>query len=84
VADIRALAKTYNLDYDVLVELCKLSLPLSFSGHDIQFNDVPLPSRPVINFTGSGVTVSDSPTKTVVSVTAGTGGSSNSYFPSGW
>lgn len=83
--DIRQLASIYYLNYDVLVELSKLSLPLSFSGHDIEFNGLPLPTRPVLNFVGSGVNVTDSPSKTVVSITGGGGGGSgNSYFPSGW
>lgn len=52
-------------------------------GHIIEDEGVPLPQRSVLNFTGSGVTVSDSGGKTVVNIPGG-GGGGNSYFPGGW
>lgn len=48
-------------------------------GHAIQDEGIALPQRDVLNFTGSGVQVVDTGTKTAVIVNA-----ANSYFPSGW
>jgi hypothetical protein len=48
-------------------------------GHKIQDEGVDLPQRSVLNFTGTGVQVVDTGTKTAVIIKA-----ANSYFPSGW
>jgi hypothetical protein len=48
-------------------------------GHKIQDEGVDLPQQAILNFTGSGVQVVDTGTKTAVVVN-----SANSYFPSGW
>jgi hypothetical protein len=48
-------------------------------GHVIQDEGVSLPQRPILNFTGAGVTAVDTGTSTAV-VVQGT----RSYFPSGW
>jgi hypothetical protein len=50
-----------------------------FGGHQIQDEGVGVPQRGVLNFTGSGVQVVDTGTKTAVVITGG-----HSYFPSGW
>lgn len=49
------------------------------AGHKIQDEGVDLPQRNILNFTGSGVSVVDTGTKTAVVINA-----ANSYFPSGW
>lgn len=57
-------------------------------GHVIQDESVTLAQRATLNFTGAGVSVTDSGSKTVVTIDGGGGGggggSGNSYFPGGW
>lgn len=53
------------------------------SGHIIQKNGVSFAQREKLNFTGS-VTVTDNGTDTTTVNITGGGGSSNTYFPSGW
>lgn len=48
-------------------------------GHTIQDEGVNLPQRSLLNFTGAGVQVVDTGTKTAVVIS-----SANSYFPAGW
>lgn len=55
----------------------------SGSGHTIEDEGTALTQRSTLNFTGAGVSVSDSGGKTVVTI-AGGGGGGNSYFPGGW
>ena len=49
------------------------------SGHKIQDEGVDLTQRSILNFTGSGVQVVDTGSKTAVVIN-----SANSYFPAGW
>jgi len=49
------------------------------SGHAIQDEGVALAQRNILNFTGTGVQVVDTGTKTAVVIDA-----ANSYFPAGW
>jgi len=49
------------------------------SGHKIQDEGVDLAQRNILNFTGTGVQVVDTGSKTAVVIN-----SAKSYFPSGW
>ena len=49
------------------------------SGHTIQDEGVNLTQRAILNFTGTGVQVVDTGTKTAVVINA-----ANGYFPGGW
>lgn len=45
-------------------------------GHVIEDEGIPFPQRPALDFVGIGVTVTDSPTKTIVTIPGGSGGGS--------
>jgi hypothetical protein len=57
-------------DIDALEAIVAALIP----GHVIEDEGVPLAQRPALNFVGAGVTVTDSPTETVVTIGAGGGG----------
>lgn len=54
------------------------------AGSVIEDEGAALPLRGSVNFVGAGVSVTDSGTKTIVTIGGGGGGSSNTYFPGGW
>ena len=86
-AELEALIAAAQADADTAqseVDALETVVAAITAGHLVQDEGVSVTQRATLNFVGSGVTVTDSGTKTTVTIPGGGGGTGNSYFPGGW